>query len=99
MTRGRALQSDLRRSFFFNRRDHHVITLGPRRIQHKKRKPAISGNQPKFLSAVHYLITPSSEASINRISLATSSPPFVSAFNPSSACEVFSFDASNSRYA
>jgi hypothetical protein len=55
--------------------------------------PAFS---PKGLGAdsYSYLITPRSDASMNRISISTSSPRSASAFSFSSACEVFIFEAS-----
>jgi hypothetical protein len=45
-------------------------------------------------NAPGYLITPRSDASINRISISTSSPRSGSDFSLSSAWDVFSFEAS-----
>jgi hypothetical protein len=50
-------------------------------------------------AADSYLMIPRSEASMKRTSISTSSPRSGSAFNFSSACDVFSFDASKVLYA
>src|SRR6202021_1872521 len=99
MDRSRSLGSNPRKSLLFDRGHNHVVALRPSSIQNKKRQRPVTSNEAEFLSAPHYLITPRSDASINRISIETSSPISASAFNFSSACEVFSFDASSTRYA
>ena len=57
-----------------------------------RRQPEARPGCPR--SCRRYLITPRSEASINRISISTSFPASASAFSFSSACEVLSLEAS-----
>ena len=45
-----AARRNLSESLFLDGRDHHLIPLSPSRIQHKKRKRAIAGDEPKFHS-------------------------------------------------
>src|ERR1019366_2534575 len=114
MNRSRAARLDLGKGLFADRRYHNLKPLRPCRVQHQDRKFPIAGDKPKAchrrvraqrgcpyvdIDPTHYLITPRSETSINRISISTSSPQSASAFNFPSACDVFSFEASSTRYA
>src|SRR5208282_4043272 len=96
---GSAVRFNLGSSLFANRRHDHLKPLRPRRVQHQKRKLPIASDEAEFLSTTHYLITPRSDASMNPISIATSSPRSASDFSFSIACEVFSFEASSTLYA
>src|SRR5271166_1613987 len=108
MHRSSAVLLDLRRSLFFDSRNHNRHTLRLRCIEYEKRKLAIPcyKSEARWIRSSHtrdvasyqlpvtsYLITPRCDVSMNRTSSSTSSPSSPSARNFSSACDVFSFDA------
>src|SRR5260221_11976387 len=67
----RALIFDLRECFLFDRCHDNLVALRARRIQHQKRKSSVTRDQAEFEAAPHYLITPRSDDSMNRISKST----------------------------
>src|SRR5271165_161008 len=101
------------RRLFLDRRHNDFQSLRAGSVQHEERKPPVAGDQSEFLRhwlhnpdfasnqapVASYLITPRCDVSMNRTSISTSSPSPPSSRNFSSACEVFSLEASSRRNA
>src|SRR5215831_1475534 len=64
---------DLRKSLFFDGGHHHVISLRSRRIEHKKWKTAVAGNETDFFLGSHF--TGNAAIKLTTLKIISHAPP------------------------